>query len=110
MGFHGKTQGFDVDGQPRSVGDRDSMGYIVGFIDDHGNCWETLGERDRACSAGRYHDAMIAWERKGKVTPEPDPKIIAETICLDRENVADAVREARQGWAFIVRYRESLLG
>lgn len=106
--FWGQTEGKDIDGIPRRLGDRDSMGHVIGFIDHDENCWETVAERDGALTAGRYQDAMIAWEREGKKGPEPRATLIAREVCLDRANVAAAVREAREGWAFIVRYREML--
>lgn len=108
MRFIGLTEGTDIDGNKRSLGDRDTMGYIVGFIDDDGNCWETLAERDGAITAGRYQDAMIAWERGGRQEPVPRATLIAREVCLDPANVPNAVKEAREGWAFIVRYREML--
>lgn len=103
MAFRGLTEGKDVDGIPRRLGDRDSMGHIVGFIDEDGNCWETVAERDGAITAGRYQDAMIEWESKGG--EKPDPTVIAIETCFDRGNVTAAADEAQKGWEFILRYR-----
>lgn len=104
MAFRGLTEGKDVDGIARRLGDRDSMGHIVGFIDDDGNCWETVAERDGAITAGRYQDAMLDSERTGR--PEPDLRSIAIETCLDAESIPHAMEEAEQGWAFILRYRD----
>lgn len=101
--FRGLTEGVDVDGISRKLGDRDSMGHIVGFIDEDGNCWETIAERDRAITSGRYQDAMIEWEKVGG--ERPDPTIVAVETCLDPANVSEAAEEAREGWAFILRFR-----
>lgn len=108
MRFIGLTEGTDIDGNKRSLGDRDSMGHIVGYIDEKGNCWENLAERDRATTAGRYMDAMIAWERGGEEGPEPDPNKIAREICRNRAHITWAVLEARESWGFVVRYREMI--
>ena len=105
MKFRGKTEGKDVDGIARRLGDRDSMGHIVGFIDDEGNCWESVGERDRTTASGRYMDAMIAWEKTGGT--KPIPTLVALECCFDPENISAAVKEARESWQLVVRFRET---
>lgn len=107
MEFRGKTEGKDVDGIPRKLGDRDSMGHIVGFIDDEGNCWENVAERDGSTTMGRYIDAMLQWEKRGGT--KPDPTITAIETCLDSANVSAASDEATSGWEFILRYRPEAL-
>jgi hypothetical protein len=102
--FIGKSEGVDVNGNRCKLGDRDSMGHIVGFIDDDYNCWETLAERDGSLTAGRYSDAMTEWERD-KSKPCPNPLEIAKETCLDPENVPLAVEEAKDSWEFIIAMR-----
>lgn len=104
----GLTEGKDVDGIVRRLGDRDSMGHIVGYIDEDGNCWENLAERDRTTTAGRYMDAMIAWEREGQVGPRPSAHVIAREACRSPGHLIWAVLEARECWNLVKRYRESL--
>lgn len=44
------------------VGETDSMGYRVGWIDEQGDCWVSEYERDLAITAGRYIDAKREWK------------------------------------------------
>lgn len=103
--FKGRTEGVDVDGVSRKLGERDSMGHIVGFIDDDYNCWETIAERDGALTAGRYQDAMQEWENSGKKDLRPNPLQIAKEVCLDPDNVPAAVYEAKECWEFLLKVR-----
>lgn len=61
--MRGGTQGRDSSGRPVRLGDRDSDGYVVGYIDRDGDCWESIWERDRALATGRYLDALALWRR-----------------------------------------------
>jgi hypothetical protein len=39
------TAGIDGHGHPVRLGERDSAGYLVGYIDEHGLAWQSLNER-----------------------------------------------------------------
>lgn len=50
--------GHDSNGHPVKIGERDSDGHPVGYIDAEGLAWESKAERDEAVGAGRLLDAM----------------------------------------------------
>lgn len=89
-----KTEGFDVDGNPVKLGDVDSMGYVVGYIDEEGSCWESCREHDLAITAGRFRDAWIKWKQDGGMLGRQDALRIARECCDDSNNVDDAVQHA----------------
>ena len=47
------------------LGERDCDGYLVGYVDDDGGAWESLGERLVAIAAGRLVDALALPEAPG---------------------------------------------
>jgi hypothetical protein len=95
-----KTTGLDAGGRnsgrtTRSLGDTDSMGHFVGYIDEEGGCWESCRERDLTLTCGRYRDAWYEWNRSGGVLGnKPDARKIAESVCRETASIDEAVREA----------------
>jgi hypothetical protein len=53
-----RTAGVDASGQPVRLGERDSAGHIVGYIDEQGLAWESLTERIVALHGGRLAEAL----------------------------------------------------
>ena len=53
-----RTAGVDASGQPVRLGERDSGGRIVGFIDEQGLAWESLRERIVAVQGNRLAEAL----------------------------------------------------
>jgi hypothetical protein len=93
--FIGRKAGVDLNGEPARLGEFDSAGHIVGYIDDKGNCWENLRERDCSMSAGRYLDALSDF-RAGRRRTEPDAEVMAKTTCVDPAHVEAAVKECHE--------------
>lgn len=104
--FIGQEAGVDVNGEPARLGEFDSTGHIVGYIDDKGNCWESLKERDCSMSAGRYLDEMSNY-RAGRRVSEPDPQVISGSICINPEHVEAAVQECHEQVEVYARLRGS---
>jgi hypothetical protein len=52
------TAGIDTHRQPVRLGERDTDGHIVGYIDDDGLAWQSLAERIVAERAGHLFDAL----------------------------------------------------
>lgn len=57
------TSGIDIDGNPVSLGDKDTKGNFVGYIDEHGLAWESILERDIAMSFEPWDVAYLDWVR-----------------------------------------------
>ena len=53
-----RTAGVDSSRQPVRLGERDSSGHLVGYIDEHGLAWESLIERIVAVHGHRLAEAM----------------------------------------------------
>jgi hypothetical protein len=53
-----RAAGVDASGQPVRLGERDSAGHIVGYIDEQGLAWESLTERIVALDGGRLAEAL----------------------------------------------------
>ena len=53
-----RTAGIDSHGQPVRLGERDSSGHLVGYIDQQSLAWESLGERIVAIQGQRLAEAM----------------------------------------------------
>jgi len=53
-----RTAGIDSSGQPVRLGERDSTGHLVGYIDETGVGWESLLERVVAVYGHRLAEAM----------------------------------------------------
>jgi hypothetical protein len=54
----GRTAGVDSSRQPVRLGERDSSGHLVGYIDEHGLAWQSLIERIVAVHGQRLAEAM----------------------------------------------------
>lgn len=107
--FMGLTAGVDMDGEPVRLGERDSMGHVIGYIDeDTGSCWESLQERDCSVTAGRYDEALVAWRKAGSRGAQPDPEEFARQLCKDPANWERAAKEAREQSAFYEGLRRQL--
>jgi len=102
--FKGQTAGVDVNGNPVKLGEFDSMGHIVGYIDDEGNCYESIRERDCCVSAGRFHDQVVAF-RRGEREDMPDPTAVAKANCMEEANVPHAVSEIKEEHEFMEALR-----
>jgi hypothetical protein len=53
-----RRAGIDSHGEPVRLGERDTSGYLVGYIDDDGLAWESLRERIVAIQGQRLADAL----------------------------------------------------
>ena len=53
-----RTAGVDASGQPVRLGERDSAGHVVGYIDEQGLAWESLTERIVAVKGNRLAEAL----------------------------------------------------
>jgi hypothetical protein len=84
--------GHDSHGNPVKLGDRDTGGYFVGYIDTDGLAWENLRERDCAIASGRFYDACIEWDRNGQKGMPPSKYAIARKHCLDPASIPAAVK------------------
>jgi hypothetical protein len=90
--------GKDAGGVVRELGDTDSMGHFIGWIDTDGSCWESVRERDCALTAGRFREAMSDWNRTGGLLGEkPEARKFAERVCVSPDSVEEAVRDA-ESW------------
>ena len=58
LGQPRRTAGIDGSGQPVRLGERDSSGHLVGYIDEQGVAWESLTERIVAIDGQRLAEAM----------------------------------------------------
>lgn len=76
------------------LGDEDCQGYPIGYIDPEGLGWQSLKERDVALASSEYEEAYCNWARCGGIIPEPDAYAIANRVCLDPDNIEEAVQDA----------------
>ena len=53
-----RTAGVDSSQQPVRLGERDSSGHLVGYIDEQCLAWESLTERIVALQGGRLAEAL----------------------------------------------------
>lgn len=91
-----RDRGRDSGGRPRELGDRDSDGYLVGWIEPGGSCWESRRECEVARAAGRYSDAWARWNRAGgALGREPDPAEFVKRWCSP-DTEAEALVECRE--------------
>lgn len=85
-----RTVGVDSHRWPVRLGELDSQGYLVGYIDEDGLAWESLRERIIAVHGQRLAEAMsLSYDN-----PERDllmDEVLAE---VPDELLADAAREA----------------
>jgi hypothetical protein len=100
-----REAGVDSQGEPVRLGERDSSGHLVGYIDHQGLAWESLIERTVAVHGQQLADAMalanddpgLAQRIDEALAPTPD------------ELLGDIVREAA-GHLAIEQLRQPLSG
>jgi hypothetical protein len=85
-----RTAGVDSSGQPVRLGERDSSGHLVGYIDDNGLAWESLPERIVAVHGQRLAEALAL----GYDDPLRD--LLMEDVLAEvpDELIGDVAREA----------------
>ena len=90
LGRPRRTAGIDGLGRPVRLGEIDSQGYLVGYIDDDGLAWESLGERIVAVRGGQLAEAM------GLPYGDParDPAIDRALADVPDELIAEIAAEA----------------
>lgn len=59
LGQPRRTAGVDSSGEPARLGERDSSGHLVGYIDADGLAWQSLTERIVAVEGQRLAEAMV---------------------------------------------------
>lgn len=96
-----RQRGRDSGGHPRELGDRDSDGYLVGWVESDGLCWESRRECEVARASGSYADAWSRWNRTGGVLGvEPDPaEFVARWCSPDTED--EALAECHEAIEFV---------
>lgn len=95
------TEGRDSHGSPVRLGDLDSDGVPVGYIDPSGLAWASRLEAECSILAGRLQDAHDDVQRAGHL---PDVrKIVEETTSPDHR--AEALLEAHESlvWTLWMR-------
>lgn len=99
--------GRDTDGRRVTLGELDSHGVVVGWIDHNGLAWASCRERDYSLTSGAYADALKGWNSRD---PEqaPCPFAYARAICVDPANVEGAAEAAVADAVFWERLRRSL--
>ena len=85
-----RTAGVDSSRQPVRLGERDSSGHLVGYIDEQCLAWESLTERIVALQGGRLAEALAL--------PYDDPRrdqLIDEVLgAVADELIGDVAQEA----------------
>lgn len=93
--FSFNQEGVDSHGNPVRLGEVDTDGFVVGFIDPDGTCWESITERDVATTCGRFMEAWNDWNRCGGLLgSEPDAYAVAQRECIHPDSVDVAADEA----------------
>ena len=92
--------GIDTEGVVRRLGETDSDGEFVGYIDETRAVWNSRRERDAAVGGGRCFDAFLAWnEHGGALWEKPDYYLILYRTNVKPEHVRHALAEfERQIW------------
>jgi hypothetical protein len=84
-----RTVGVDSRREPVRLGERDSSGHLVGYIDEHGLAWESLIERIVAVHGQRLAEAMaLPYE-----DPRRDPLMDDALAEVPDELLADIAQE-----------------
>lgn len=103
--FIGLTAGVDANGNPVRLGERDSMGHVVGYIEEDGTPWESLRERDYAVTAGEYRRALLAWMSGDERFRQPRAEDVARATCIDPQHCEGAAQEAEEQVEFYRQLR-----
>lgn len=86
-----RESGWDLYGNQVELGDTDSDGHFVGYIDDQGVSWESKCERDCAIVAGQFFDAWVQWNNCGGVLGvEPQPSDFMDDCDEENRDMASA--------------------
>jgi len=85
-----RTAGVDSHGQPVRLGERDSAGHLVGYIDQDGLAWESLGERIVAVRGQRLAEAIALLDDDPRRDELMD-QVLSE---VPDDLIADVAREA----------------
>lgn len=105
--FKGKTEGIDPEGAIVRLGERDSSGHIVGYIDEGGHPWESILERDAAVCYGRYDEAFMDWRRGLKrFRPSVWQYAIKNAQCRKPSHLRKVVAEMKDSVRFWHRIRK----
>lgn len=105
-GGRGKSSlrvGLDLRGRKRQIGEKDSEGKVVGFIDERGNCWQSRWEHDLVETEVLYDEAMTRWEHG--LADKPNPVDIARSACADESHVREAALLAERNREMLARFR-----
>lgn len=93
-----KSIGHDSAGFPIRLGEIDSDGRFVGYIDEEGLAWESRLERDSAVTVGRFGDDYWRWLKTGAVSPEPHALDYLDEVHPDNvEAVLQRIRDMLSG-------------
>lgn len=84
-----RTAGIDSHGQPVRLGEYDSTGHLVGYIDDDGLAWESLRERILAVCGHGLEDALALPDNDLRCDQAMD-----EVLELPDELIAQVAAEA----------------
>jgi hypothetical protein len=85
-----RRAGLDTHGQPVRLGERDSDGYLVGYIDEHGLAWESLTEKLAATHGPQLAQALsLPYD-----DPRRDQLLDQVLAALPDELIIDIAREA----------------
>ena len=103
-------EGMDGD-RPVRLGERDSQGVPIGFIDRDGACYESLEERDTVRVAGAVEEAFSSWEDGYLEGDPPELESIARATCLGSgaSAIAKDLRQDILGTPFHNSYRHLFL-
>jgi hypothetical protein len=83
LGQPRRTAGVDSSGEPARLGEHDSSGYLVGYIDADGLAWQSLIERIVAVEGQRLAEAMaLPYDdpRRGRLMDQILAKVPDELI------------------------------
>jgi len=89
-----RQTGTDCHGRPARLGERDSDGVFVGYIEADGDCYEGRFERDVVRGAAACEDAFWRYNLAGGVLGEPpDYRAIVIASGALEENVDEALAD-----------------
>ena len=87
MRLRKRRRGHDTNGMPVKLGEKDTDGFHVGYIDEEGACWESRRERDIAVGSSRIFDNYFG--ARGLVFPTTEiDDILKEAGVLKKHRYA----------------------
>lgn len=87
-----RKEGRDSHGMPVSLGEEDTDGFVVGYIDHEGLAWESREERDRAVGAARIEEEYFNVAKAGKLPSQTLEDVLDAALVL-KENRYAACKE-----------------